>query len=126
MIHLFKKPAFIIIALLVAVCLIGGILWFTSSKDANTAYTLTNPDRTEHTVQLTPTGFVPEELVIRQGEKVIFNNSEDYPFWPASSLHPNHEIYPEFDSMTVITPVKCLIRSADGNTMTISMHTSPA
>lgn len=74
-----------------------------TSKDEN-IYTLTEPEKTVHEVDLTSKGFVPKTLVIRQGEKVIFKNSSDEPFWPASDSHPTHTIYPEFDAKNPVVP----------------------
>jgi len=75
-----------------------------TNQQIRNAPQLTNPDATVHTVTLTKDGFVPEELVIRLDEKVIFTTDTNTPFWPASSLHPTHDIYPEFDSKGRIIP----------------------
>jgi hypothetical protein len=74
------------------------------TEAAKETYTLTNPSQTVHAVTYTKDGFVPNELVIRLGEKVVFNTDTDSPYWPASSLHPTHEIYPEFDPKDRIVP----------------------
>lgn len=42
-------------------------------------------------------GFSPNYIKVHAGESVTFRNERDEPFWPASNLHPTHEIYPEFD-----------------------------
>ncbi len=57
-----------------------------------------------HTITLTKNGFEPNELNINQGDTVIFMTSLGIPFWPASSLHPTHEIYPDFDPKSRIMP----------------------
>jgi hypothetical protein len=49
------------------------------------------------TTTLTTEGFVPAELHVLRGGKVVFINQSDHPFWPASNLHPDHSIYAEFD-----------------------------
>jgi hypothetical protein len=49
------------------------------------------------TTTLTTQGFVPAELYVVRGGKVVFVNESDHPFWPASNLHPDHSIYAEFD-----------------------------
>jgi len=96
----------IIILLLGILFCSGGIFLLVVTKflPTNQTYSLTEPEKTVHVVMLTATGFQPQELVIRQGEKVIFNTDQDTPFWPASSLHPSHEIYPEFDPKGRIIP----------------------
>jgi plastocyanin len=50
-----------------------------------------------HTVTLGGTGFEPSELTINLGDTVRFTTTRSKPFWPASNLHPTHEIYPQFD-----------------------------
>lgn len=57
-----------------------------------------------HTIVLTKDGFTPSELTIAQGEAITFVNELSEPFWPASNTHPEHTIYPEFDSKEPIGP----------------------
>ena len=57
------------------------------------------------TVQYTADGrFVPERLDIATGDEVVFVNASDQPVWPASNIHPTHEILPSFDPLEVISP----------------------
>ncbi len=42
-------------------------------------------------------GFYPSEIAIKKGTRVVWVNESGRPFWPASNLHPTHELYPEFD-----------------------------
>ncbi len=53
--------------------------------------------RWEVTVTLTEAGFEPEPLTVAQGTTVTFKTTRSDAFWPASDLHPTHDIYPEFD-----------------------------
>ncbi len=103
---LVQNKGILLCSLLLGVLIIFGIIFLTFfSKPAETLGSLlTNPDQTTHIVTLTKDGWVPEEIVIRKGEKVVFNNTENTPYWPASSLHPNHGIYPEFDPKERIMP----------------------
>lgn len=41
--------------------------------------------------------FEPPNLTIKKGTTVSFKNRDSKSRWPASNLHPTHEIYPEFD-----------------------------
>lgn len=100
-----KRILIVCIALVTLLSIVFSAAYFylkTSKEDG--FLKLTNPMETVHYVQLTEKGFVPNELVIRMGEKVVFGNELGTPFWPASSLHPTHEIYPEFDSKERILP----------------------
>lgn len=58
----------------------------------------------EHFIVLTKNGFIPKETTIIEGDTVTFSTSLEDPFWPASSEHPTHTIYPEFDSKHRIFP----------------------
>lgn len=58
------------------------------------------------TVHMTANGFSPQEVTIQKGETVVFINDDSQNHWPASNIHPTHEIYPEFDPKTTIAPGK--------------------
>lgn len=49
------------------------------------------------TIVLSADGYQPREVTIRKGTTVTFRSENDAQHWPASDLHPAHEIYPEFD-----------------------------
>lgn len=43
-------------------------------------------------------GFSPLRLEVQVGQQVRFSNESDKTFWPASNIHPTHQIYPELDA----------------------------
>ena len=49
-------------------------------------------------VEFTDEGFVPKRLEIEVGQQVRFVNVSESSLWPASNIHPTHQIFPEFDS----------------------------
>lgn len=49
-------------------------------------------------------GFNPQTNEISQGDVVVFENVGGKNHWPASNIHPTHEIYPEFDPRRSIPP----------------------
>ncbi len=50
-------------------------------------------------VEFTDDGFVPRRLETEVGQQVRFvNGSETSSLWPASNIHPTHQIMPEFDA----------------------------
>lgn len=51
-----------------------------------------------YVIELGEEGFSPQSLQVRVGERVTFKSSLEDGFWPASNIHPTHELYPEFDS----------------------------
>ncbi len=57
-------------------------------------------------VQITNSGFKPNSLIINRGDQIKFKNVDSNPHWPASNIHPTHQIYPEFDPKAEIAPSK--------------------
>lgn len=47
-----------------------------------------------HQVTITETGFVPKTFTIKQGDSVTWTNTRTGASWPASALHPSHDVYP--------------------------------
>ncbi len=50
-----------------------------------------------YTITLTEEGFQPAKISIHRGDTVLFKTTRKELFWPASNLHPTHELYSEFD-----------------------------
>lgn len=50
------------------------------------------------TLSMTDTGFSPQTLTVAGGATVTFVNNGQALHWPASALHPTHQILPGFDS----------------------------
>ena len=65
-----------------------------------------NSDSKTHNVLLTEEGFTPSKLIIRKGDVVVFSTNRGERFWPASDLHPLHDIYSEFDPQKSVEPSK--------------------
>ena len=49
------------------------------------------------TVMFTGGEFAPKRVEIEAGQAVVFVNDSNDLVWPASNIHPTHQIYPEFD-----------------------------
>ena len=47
------------------------------------------------TVEITASGFDPNTLKVNVGETVTFVNKDSVSHWPASGIHPTHDLYPE-------------------------------
>jgi plastocyanin len=62
--------------------------------------TMPTPTTTETTptleviIKITADGFEPKEVEITKGTKVTWINEQSNPSWPASAVHPTHEVYP--------------------------------
>lgn len=63
-----------------------------------------DPAGNTHVIELREEGFFPASLTIQKGDSVTFQTALGKPFWPASDLHPTHEIYPEFDPREPVQP----------------------
>jgi len=50
------------------------------------------------TIEIDELGFHPAEVTITAGTTVLFVNNGQAKHWPASDVHPTHEILPEFDA----------------------------
>jgi plastocyanin len=55
-------------------------------------------------VHINRSSFEPSQLTITPGTTVTFENVDSVDHWPASNLHPTHEVYPEFDPQKPIIP----------------------
>ena len=55
-------------------------------------------------IEMVPGGFLPSEITIDVNSSVIFINKDSQPRWPASNVHPAHDLYPEFDPRHNIDP----------------------
>ncbi|MDP1709596.1 MAG: hypothetical protein Q8L21_01785 [Candidatus Komeilibacteria bacterium] len=42
-------------------------------------------------------GYTPKSVTIAKGESVTFKNNSGIKFWPASAMHPTHQVYPGSD-----------------------------
>lgn len=51
----------------------------------------------EHTIRITSSGFLPQEIEINAGDSVVFINEDSSKHWPASAVHPTHRVYPGSD-----------------------------
>lgn len=57
-------------------------------------------------IHVSKNGFEPPNLTINLGDTVTFENTDSEDRWPASNIHPTHEIYPEFDPKQAIKPTE--------------------
>lgn len=55
-------------------------------------------------VEMTPNGFEPQTVTVDENSTVLFVNQDKVAHWPASNVHPTHDIYPEFDPQKPIEP----------------------
>lgn len=49
------------------------------------------------TIDMRKNLFDPAKLTVKEGTRVCFANHDTEARWPASNIHPTHDIFPEFD-----------------------------
>lgn len=63
-----------------------------------------NHDGELFVIQMTDAGFKPQEFYITEGDTISFENVGTNDHWPASNVHPTHDLYPDFDPQKPIIP----------------------
>ncbi|TSC83302.1 MAG: hypothetical protein G01um101419_56 [Parcubacteria group bacterium Gr01-1014_19] len=58
----------------------------------------------ENLIKMGDDSYDTKELTINKGDTVTFENIGTQQRWPASNIHPSHNIYPEFDSKKKMAP----------------------
>ncbi len=80
----------------------------------------------ESVITITDSGFSPTSLRVKQGALITFKNLSNHPSWIASSAHPTHEDYPEFDSGKAVQPGDSWKFKVDrGGSFTYHDHINP-
>ena len=97
-----------LVVLLVIVALgLGIYLVFASKQDVNTnpkKESASEISQADQKVRITEDGFSPEKIQVKKGQLVVWVNEDDDFHWPASNVHPIHEIYPDFDPLEPLNP----------------------
>lgn len=75
-----------------------------SSLEQNTPKNEARGDESKVTIEMTPEGYNPPAVDIKIGTTVTFVNKDTVPRWPASGMHPTHQLCPGFDSRNGIAP----------------------
>jgi plastocyanin len=95
------------LALVVVVLVLILIFWNSPESEAPTGETPTSQvpapgfegtpemivEASENEIIFTDAGFLPAELRVKAGDTVTFENRSSVGFWPASAIHPTHEVY---------------------------------
>ena len=93
-----------------------GVAWFAAThKTPN----VQNEILTDTHIVLTEKGYVPSDVTIRRGSTVTFSTELEKVHWPASNIHPTHDVYPEFDPLRPLDPEEewsfTFVRTGDFN-----------
>ncbi len=87
---------------LLAIAAVAGLVYsgFLRSGDRSSKIQEPGP----YVIELAADGFSPSQITVPVGATVTFRTVRGQPFWPASDIHPTHEILPEFDPRTPLPP----------------------
>ena len=80
----------------------GGCVPQRPSAEEEVKATMENKDVV--VIEMTSDGFSPPASTIKAGTTVKFVNKDTVPRWPASGMHPTHQLCPGFDSRNGIAP----------------------
>lgn len=58
----------------------------------------------ETAIEISAQGFSPSNITIPAGTAVRFTNKDAKLHWPASGIHPTHQVCPGFDSLKPLQP----------------------
>jgi plastocyanin len=58
----------------------------------------------EIVIMMNNSAYAPDKVTIKKGDTVKFVNAASEDRWPASNIHPTHQIYPEFDPKRPVGP----------------------
>lgn len=97
------KSKAILIVFIAIFGIIGAFFVFNSKKESRTkksSHVVAAEEAeslADHVIKMTPEGFSPSTINIKKGQSVTWVNEDSQYHWPASDIHPTHEIYSEFD-----------------------------
>ncbi len=97
-------PKKITLAALIALTLLGGGVVISLTPHGDEPRPLSDEGEDGYVITRTAGGWSPEELVVPLNASVTFATELSLEHWPASNVHPTHDIYPEFDPLRPLSP----------------------
>ncbi len=58
----------------------------------------------EIVITMNDSAYTPDKVTVKKGDTVKFLNAGAEDRWPASNIHPTHQIFPEFDPKRPVGP----------------------
>ena len=78
-------------------------------------------------VTMTADGFSPASLTIPSGTTVLFINKDTVGHWPASGVHPTHQVCPGLDALRIVQPGESYgFKFTNAKTCPIHDHLNPS
>ncbi len=110
--NLTKRPMIALLtASLLIVLAVGGWIFMKQPGDVPTATSTADAPSSRlpegevvAEVVMGADGYEPSTVTLKAGQAIRFVNSSDGKRWPASNIHPTHDIYPEFDPKKELGP----------------------
>lgn len=102
----------LVISILVAVLLIAGCSSKTSQELTATQPPEGSAASNANIIEITDAGYTPEKITIKKDGSVTFVNKGAAESWPASAVHPTHQVYPGSDIKKCNTPEQSSIFDA--------------
>lgn len=98
------KPKFLVA--LASLIILGGLVFiFTKPNDQKTTQTTQKTEgEVVLTIEMRGDKYEPNTGNIKAGQAVKFINKSNVDMWPASNVHPTHDIYSEFDPKRGLKP----------------------
>jgi plastocyanin len=98
-----KSPRIIIPILVIVALALVFIFWKNPNQEkASAIFPKEQVQASDVVIRQTSDGFMPAEISVKKGTRVVWINETSTYIWPASDLHPTHERYPAFD---VLEPI---------------------
>src|SRR3989338_7134074 len=107
-----RRNIIILFAFAVLAVLISACAQYGTTKTTAPAANVPATAPLGNAVEMTADAFTPNTLTINAGDTVTWTNKDTNAHWPASAMHPTHEVYPEtggcigstFDACKEIAP----------------------
>lgn len=100
--------SYFLISVCILIVLILGIVFFLTNKNIDNSTNVLNNNKEQSLgnviIKMQDDTFVPDKITIKKNQTVVFVNESKDDRWPASNIHPTHQIYSEFDPKKSIPP----------------------
>ena len=94
-----KKSKKLVIGLVViALIITASLLWLFAIAEEETSPEQFTEELETISISITQDGFLPETMLITQGQTVTWVNESDEPHWIASNPYPTSDDFPELNS----------------------------
>ena len=101
-----------LLGILVAVLMLAGCNTKATQEPSTTTLQGSAASSSSNIIEITDSGFSPTQITIQKGESLTFINKGAAESWPASAVHPTHQVYPGSDIAKCNSPEQATIFDA--------------